>query len=308
VDQEWSERDEAMYAAWAQTTWACPQVWVPVVGKQQEILPDTSPWYNVLSRAIFLETTMSRGRLVSDSECQAALVAYAEKFMGESRLQPESRFRIGEKVRLTTNLAQSRGLVNGMTGKVVGFLLNESSAYEWQTCNLRQMKRFMNARFADWFLVGDEWSGAEGGDEANELLLIDDQDVWTRALDVTSGPCPPEERADLFENARAVRGPSIASSIDLGSATPMAQIRATWFGSVLLSTTSWAEAGAFLWTDDPSDGDARGLPVVEWKTGSRTIVPMFDWSVDFVGLMGQAQGKRAEAKRQPRDRWQIHLY
>lgn len=177
-----SERDEMMYSAWSQTSWACPPTWIPETGKQQEILSPESPWYNVLCRSIFLETSLVRNRIVTDEECHASLLAYAEKFMNESRLPVESRFRIGEKVRLTTNVAQSRGLVNGMTGHIVGFLLNDSSEYEWQGCNLKQLKRFMNSIFSDWFLVSDEWSEAS----PDQGLLLDDQDVWTRALDVNS--------------------------------------------------------------------------------------------------------------------------
>ncbi len=36
----------------------------------------------------------------------------------------EQFFRLGEKVRLTVNLAQSRGLVNGITGRIVGFTIH----------------------------------------------------------------------------------------------------------------------------------------------------------------------------------------
>lgn len=51
-------------------------------------------------------------------------------------------FRIGEKVRLTINLAQTKGLVNGITGRIVGFTLQNARApyvFNWVNSNVRAL-------------------------------------------------------------------------------------------------------------------------------------------------------------------------
>ena len=50
--------------------------------------------------------------------------------MDETKLPPAQTFRLGEKVRMTVNLAQTMGLVNGVTGHIVGFCL-QSMEGDW---------------------------------------------------------------------------------------------------------------------------------------------------------------------------------
>jgi hypothetical protein len=89
--------------------------------------------------------------------------------------------------------------------------------------------------------------------------------------------------------------------------------------------------GDFVWSDEIDA--AFGLPVIEWSTGLRTVLPKYDWSLDFSGLMAQSVQADAEQKRKTaaphktaaplktaaphktaatpktiKDRWQIHLF
>jgi hypothetical protein len=82
--------------------------------------------------------------------------------------------------------------------------------------------------------------------------------------------------------------------------------------------------GDFVWSDEV---DASfGLPVIEWSTGLRTILPKYDWSQDYSGLMAQASqpnqkqssakqssgkqssGKQSNTIKPIKDRWQIHIF
>ena len=120
----------------------------------------------------------------------------------------------------------------------------------------------------------------------------------------------------------------------------LAQIRACWYGSTALSPVQDLAPGDFVWSDEV---DASfGLPVIEWSTGLRTILPKYDWSQDYSGLMAQAsqpnqkqssakqssgkqssgkqssgkqstgkqsiQGNQSSALKPIKDRWQIHIF
>ncbi len=44
-------------------------------------------------------------------------------------------------------------------------------------------------------------------------------------------------------------------------------------------------AGDFIWTDEIDV--AFGLPVIEWSSGMKTILPKYDWTIEYTGLMPQ---------------------
>jgi hypothetical protein len=59
--------------------------------------------------------------------------------------------------------------------------------------------------------------------------------------------------------------------------------------------------GDFVWTDEVDASD--GLPVIEWSNGLKTVLPCYDWSLDWSGLVVQQKDKK-----KPVDRWQLHLF
>jgi hypothetical protein len=157
---EWCERDQRFYDMWCFHGGAIPNKWFPQVDRGQRLCDASSPWFLVLARSIRLEQGyFSRAKnqsvhAITDDECVAALKDAAHKFLEETRLPNVQTFRLEEKVRMTVNLAQSCGLVNGTTGRIVGFCCQDMTAPwvpNWNDINIRQLKKFLNQTFEHWY-------------------------------------------------------------------------------------------------------------------------------------------------------------
>lgn len=129
---------------------------------------------------------------------------------------------------------------------------------------------------------------------------VDVQDQWTQVLMVRSAPRTRAQIDELLAGNECALHP-VEHDKRLQGLHAIGQIRALWYGSVAMEPVQEVGEGDFVWSDDPEI--AQGLPVVEWSTGLRTIVPFYDWTLDYSGIFSP----NPEAPK-PRDKWQIHVY
>lgn len=292
---EWTAEDAAHYDRWSMTTQSIPRSWYARLQKDQRSLTSEDPWLRVFCRSLHWAHALGRRALASDDECFDSMMRVAERFLQDSKLPTVQQFRVGEKVRMTVNIAQTRGLVNGAIGRVAGFLVqNEPEPWqpEWLDCSARSLKRFIKDN--------------EEAFEDEEPEDVDPSDAWARVLVVDAPPLSAEELAAL----RAAPEDWTSNPCDEARTEelgPFAKVRALWYGSTLLRPSNAAlgvRQGQFLWTDRTEL--AHGLPVVEWAGGLRTVVPYYDWTLDYSSVMAhKPQSKQAHAKK---DKWQIHAF
>ena len=243
---DWTEDDSYFYAQWCHNGGPVPREWVPRLNNSQFLCLPNSPWYLVLARSIKLEHGyFSHKKPATDDECKQALVEAALSFLRENRIPERQMFRLGEKVRMTVNLAQSIGLVNGTTGHIVGFCVQDPDAIaraQWQDTSLRQLKRFLNASFSVWY-SGE--SASIGG-----VDIVDDEDMWVKALEVSA---PPRTYAQLMamRDSPAVLLDAATHETPLSEEmSALAKIRACWYGSVAVAPWEDLQPGDFIWTDE----------------------------------------------------------
>lgn len=137
-------------------------------------------------------------------------------------------------------------------------------------------------------------------ESAFEFDNADVQDQWCQVLVVKSGPRTLEQIRELDQSENFVSSP-VESHPNLASMMTLLQIRAMWFGSIAMDDIQDVAQGDYCWTD--LTHIARGLPVVEWSNGLRTVIPFYDWTLDYSRLLPVNP-----AKPKVKDKWQVHLY
>jgi hypothetical protein len=165
----------------------------------------------------------------------------------------------------------------------------------------------MRASIDEWVHCAHILSGMSESDESSitsaldiDTDQVDVQDQWTHVLMVRSAPRTRAQIESLVSGGECAFHP-VEQDRRLDGLHSIAQIRALWYGSVAMEPVQDVGEGDFVWSDDTEI--AQGLPVVEWSTGLRTIVPFYDWSLDYTGIFPI----NPEAPK-PRDKWQIHVY
>ena len=64
--------------------------------------------------------------------------------------------------------------------------------------------------------------------------------------------------------------------------------------------------GEFVWTDEVDL--VHGLPVVEWSLGFKTVLPKYDWQLDYSGILPTPPQDPAQKKRPRKDHWKLHVF
>jgi hypothetical protein len=109
---------------------------------------------------------------------------------------------------MTVNLAQTCGLVNGTTGRIVGFCCQDMLGPwlpNWNDINLRQLKKFLNQTFEHWYEPGLHSEGE----------VSDDQDFWHVALQVKSLPRTLDQLAELGKSEAVTFAPATCDVSEL---------------------------------------------------------------------------------------------
>ena len=81
---------------------------------------------------------------------------------------------------------------------------------------------------------------------------------------------------EIVESPLFLDSPS--SQDKVASMHPIGMLRGMWMGSIVTDAIQDLGSGSFVWMDDP---DCHGWPIVEWSTGEKTILPRYDWSMDY---------------------------